>query len=295
MFRKYLERVKVAETYRFVQLSDVGDVAFQADPFVWASHQPAGLHVFEDEPGLLLGSDHSMLQSTVQCFGEQAASQIGRQKVLPAGYVLGSSREVFAYASNVAEQLAAHASCQKENVDEAIHNAVLRSSALVDDLHMHVHDNRRGPVWTGAHVPRSDIKLDTGNFMINEDNYRYAVLHQYDQHEGLWRILSDRYLGERKKKQKASLDCSTFDIAPGDLRGFDLSHIPADTEKDCCVACLGESGCVSFVFKPSAKHCWLKRPGANQRIVRSGVMDTDAGILRRYLDGALGQLAVFIK
>merc|ERR1712216_342497 len=180
------------------------------------------------------------------------------------------------------EQLAAHTTCQKDAVDEAIHNAVIRSPRLESELHVHVHENRRGPVWTGAHVPRGNIKLDSGNFMINEDGYRYAVLHQYDQHEGLWRLLSERLLGARKK-QLAALDCSSFDVAPGDLRGFDLSHTPADTEKDCCVACLGDSGCGSFVFKPTAKHCWLKRPGATVRIVKGGVMDTNAGVLRRLL------------
>lgn len=238
--------------------------------------------MFEDEPGHLLSGDHATLQSMVQCFGEQAASHIGRQNLLPAGYVIGTPREVMAYVTNIAEQLAAHTACQKDAVDEAIHNAVLRSAALENDLHVHAHENRRGPVWTGGHVSRSSIKLDSGNFMINEDGYRYAVLHQYDQHEGLWRLLSERLLGNRKK-QLAALDCSTFEVAIGDLRGFDLSHCPADTEKDCCIACLGDSSCGSFVFKPAAKHCWLKRPGANVRIVRPGVMDTSAGILRRLL------------
>merc|ERR1712216_1092335 len=181
------------------------------------------------------------------------------------------------------EQLAAHTTCQKDAVDEAIHNAVIRSPRLESELHVHVHENRRGPVWTGAHVPRGNIKLDSGNFMINEDGYRYAVLHQYDQHEGLWRLLSERLLGARKK-QLAALDCSSFDVAPGDLRGFDLSHTPADTEKDCCVACLGDAGCGSFVFKQSAKHCWLKRPGANMRIVQGNSMDVRAGILRQNLN-----------
>lgn len=282
LYRNYIERTKAVEKYRYLQVSDVGNVAFQADPFVWVAHQPIGLHLFADEPGLLIGADHSILHSMVQCYGEQAASQVGRQAVVPTGYVIGSPREVQIYISNVVEQLVAHTACQKEAVDEAIHNAVIRSPRLESELRPHVHENRRGPVWTGSHVPQANIKLDSGNFVINEDGYRYAVLHQYDQHEAVWRLLSDRHLAARKKRL-ATLDCSTFDVAPGDLRGFDLSHSPADSQKDCCIACLGDSGCGSFVFKISAKHCWLKRPGANTRSALAGT-DTLAGISRQNLN-----------
>jgi hypothetical protein len=283
LFRNYLERIKAVDMYRYVQISDVGNVAFQADPFVWVSHQPPGVHAFEDEPDILVTGEVTVLQSMVQCFGEQAASQIGSQRVIPSGYVIGTAREVQMYASSVADQLSQHVSCQRDGVDEAFHNAVVRSPALDKELQAHIHENRRGPVWTGAHVARANIKLDAGNYLINEDGYRYAVLHQYDQHEALWRLLSERLLGLRKQQMAVNHDCSQFDIAQGDLRGFDLTHAPSDTEKDCCISCLGDASCGSFVYKPTAKHCWLKRAGANVRTVKGGVMDTDAGILKRLL------------
>eukprot|EP00427_Karlodinium_veneficum_P013436 CAMPEP_0169067624 /NCGR_PEP_ID=MMETSP1015-20121227/3589_1 /TAXON_ID=342587 /ORGANISM="Karlodinium micrum, Strain CCMP2283" /LENGTH=442 /DNA_ID=CAMNT_0009126383 /DNA_START=45 /DNA_END=1373 /DNA_ORIENTATION=- len=277
LLKEYLKALP-SERYRFVLVSDVSDVVFQADPFVWATHQPQGLHVFEDESATV-GTDTATMQSMVQCFGDSAANKIKEQKLVPTGFVMGTPKEVQLYVESVAEQIEAHVICQTDGVDGAIHNAVIRSSVLASSLNVHVHENQRGPVWTGANVPGGSINLDNANFIINQDGYRYAVLHNYDKHDGLWRLMTQRFLGERKSKQSAVLDCSSFDVAGGDLLGYDLTHAPASTEKDCCIACLGDTGCGSFVFGPSVQHCWLKRQGANERVEKPG-SDLRSGILK---------------
>jgi hypothetical protein len=279
-FKSYFESTKPLEAYQYVQITDVDDVAFQADPFVWAARQRPGLHLFEDEPGVTVGTETQTMQSLGQCFGDQAANQIKEQNSVPSGYAIGTPKEVQFYLENMVEQLQAHTTCQKDKVDAAIHNAIIRSAALTKELNLHVHENRRGAVWTGARVSTASIQLDSGNYIINQDGYRYAVLHQYDQHDQVWKLISDRHLGGRKK-QVAAQDCTSFDVANGDLRGFDLTHTPADNEKECCIACLGDSSCGAFVFSDGARHCWMKRTGAGPRI--NGPPGLRAGISKRLL------------
>lgn len=279
LYKSYLARKQVPTLYRFVQLSDVGDVAFQGDPFAWAQSQADGLHVFLDEPGTSVSSEQEVLSPLMSCYGDQVTQPLQPQTVLTHGYLIGSARVVEDYVHKVVMELVDHSPCQKAGVDGAVHNMLLRRPS---GLAQYIHENRKGPVWTAQHVNHRAFRLDERNNVLSEDGYPYVVLHQYDWHENLWRSIAERYLGERKK-QLAVLDCSEFDVAPGDMKGFDLSHTPADSQKDCCVACLGDAGCGAFVFKPSAKHCWLKRPGITNRLVPGPGNDVVAGMLRRYM------------
>lgn len=279
LYKNYLERKHIDKVYQYVQLSDIGDVAFQADPFAWVKAQSDGMHVFVDEPGVSIASLQQLLTQLTLCYGDEVDQEFQTQTLLTNGYLIGSARAVEQYVHKVVLELVDHSACQKAGVDVAVHNMILRrNSGLVT----HLHENHVGPVWNGEHVRSVGLRVDDSNFVLNQDGQRYVVLHQYDWHEGLWRAITDRLLGARKQ-QLASLDCSQFEVAPGDIKGFDLSHTPSDTEKDCCIACLGDAGCGAFIFKPSAKHCWLKRPGITQRNLPKAGSDALAGINRKYL------------
>lgn len=276
LYQNYLLRTRVETVYGFVQLSDISDVAFQGDPFAWAKSQASGLHVFLEEPGRSVSAEKNLLTPLHACYGDQSpvTMNVQQQLITSHGYMIGAARDVAQYVDKMVSELNGHPSChqgQKLFVDGAIHNVLVRNSGVTSNMH----ENHKGPVWNGKHVLKEAVKMD-GQYVTTEDGLRYLVLHEYDTHEDLWRSITDRYLGARKK-QLASLDCSQFDVAAGDIKGSDLSHMPADSQKDCCVACLGDAGCGAFIFKPSAKHCWLKRPG---NTVRAPAKDTFAGILR---------------
>mmetsp|Transcript_80146 Transcript_80146/g.248738 ORF Transcript_80146/g.248738 Transcript_80146/m.248738 type:complete len:392 (-) Transcript_80146:64-1239(-) len=270
LFKDYLERTHAATAYRFVQLSDVDDVAFQSDPFEWVSRQPAGLHVSSDSPGRTVGSMRSMSLMEV-CYGSQAYVQLTAQPFLPVGYVIGSAGNVERYVQAVASELAEHPRCNSQGVEEVVHNALLRgvSGREPPAGELHVSDSRRGPVWTGGKVPKASVVLDVDKFVLDEVGGRYPVLHQYTEHEDLWRALNARFL-RGKRRQEAAVDCTGFDVVPGDLRGFDLSHQPADQQRDCCAACLGDPTCGGFVFSAGRRHCWLKRSGGERGVANQG-------------------------
>ncbi|CAE8649501.1 unnamed protein product, partial [Polarella glacialis] len=176
-----------------------------------------------------------------EAFAASGLRALGKCRLL----LIGTFSEVRQYMSLLVDEMAAHPSCHKKGVSGAINNFVAHGTH--PGIQIHTYENRRGPVWTGANVPRSNVLADADNDLINEDGYKYAVLHQYDQHEELWKNLLKRFLKSRQQKL-AVLDCSSFQMESGDLRGYDLSHLPADSEKECCVACLEDTGCGAFIF-----------------------------------------------
>jgi len=271
LYQDYLTRNHVDTSYALVQLSDVDDVAFQADPFSWlvSSGGDSGVHAFADEPGWVVGSDTRIRESLRNCYGIQEEDKLASQPILTAGYVIGRVGDVMQYVKRVADELAAHQGCERQGLHEAVHNYVLRQSGL--GVQLAVHENRRGPVWTGGNVPKGAVQLDRSNdAVITADGSSYIVLHAYTGHEDLWRRMATRFLRNHRERL-AVLDCSAFDILPGDMAGFDLDHSPADTQKDCCVACLSDaSNCAAFAFSEERRHCWLKIAGGERAPTRPG-------------------------
>mmetsp|Transcript_27056 Transcript_27056/g.89858 ORF Transcript_27056/g.89858 Transcript_27056/m.89858 type:complete len:459 (-) Transcript_27056:269-1645(-) len=267
LFKEYLNRAQVQSKYDRVQLSDVDDVAFQADPFAWLAGADAGVHAFAGEPSQLVRTDAKVADFLRECYG--VGQEFASKQSLAAGYVLGAARAVAKYADSVAAELESHQGCQRQGVHEAMHNYVLRRED--PGFAVTVHENRRGPVWTGGKVPKGTLILDRdSSAVLMEDRKQYTVLHQYTEHEDLWRRLTKRFLKSHHERL-AVLDCSAFDVEPGDMPGFDLDHVPAETSKDCCVACLNDAtNCGGFAFSEGRRHCWLKLVGGIRRTAKRG-------------------------
>ncbi|CAE8595763.1 unnamed protein product, partial [Polarella glacialis] len=215
LFKNYLERQRL-QGVQLLQLSDVEDVAFQADPFVWVAGQQPGVHLFADEPSLTVGGDGKTAKLVELCYGSQVLQQLSGKPLLPPGFVIGTFSEVRQYMSLLVDEMAAHPSCHKKGVSGAINNFVAHGTH--PGIQIHTYENRRGPVWTGANVPRSNVLADADNDLINEDGYKYAVLHQYDQHEELWKNLLKRFLKSRQQWNLVTCGAMTFRTSQPILR-----------------------------------------------------------------------------
>eukprot|EP00933_Yihiella_yeosuensis_P021210 TRINITY_DN16846_c1_g1_i2.p1 TRINITY_DN16846_c1_g1~~TRINITY_DN16846_c1_g1_i2.p1 ORF type:complete len:487 (-),score=79.03 TRINITY_DN16846_c1_g1_i2:80-1540(-) len=275
LFKNWLEQHS-SEAPEFIQLCDVEDVAFQADPFAWVASESRGIHLFTDEPSKTVSSGQSGKMMEL-CYGAQAALQFAAKPSVPPGYIIGNFADVKGYVNQFVDEMLTRSMCHKKGVSLAVNNFVAHSPHLGYELQLH--DNRRGPVWTGGNVPDAGMLMDSNDQLINEDGYKYSVLHQYDTHEDLWKNLLKRHLKTRQEKLAAvNMDCSSFQVSSGDMRGFDLSHMPADAQEECCTACVQDPGCGSFVFSAGRKHCWLKVPGG-QRTHASPGDDIMCGIM----------------
>jgi len=271
LYQNYLSRAHAA--YDLLQLAHVEDIIFQADPFAWAATQEAGLHVFCDVADHIIAKDAQMKSIILQYFGNEVFGRHARQISLPAGYVVGSAFEVQRYVEAVVADLVKHPFCQKKGADEVVHNVLVRQwsrdgvaldrQGKASPIRVHVNSFLTGPVWTGGNVARGAVTLDGSKNVINQQHQAYAVLHQYDEHDDLWKTFAARFLKGRTQ-QKANApqsSCSGFDITAGDMRGFDISHAPADRQEECCLACNRANDCGAFIFSPSRKHCWFKGSG----------------------------------
>lgn len=250
--------------YAHIQISDVRDVAFQKDPFDWVSMRHPGVHVFQEAQGAIIGQDSWKKKYIHECFGDPVLQRLAAQPSLNSGYMIGTSMEVIQFIQRFVTEQLAHLNCLKKGYDQGVHNVIIRGAPDLGisplEAHVHIHLNRAGLVWTGTKVPRGKPQLDAQNNLLGQDGRPYAVLHQYDENEELWQILSDRLLGAKKKKLVLQVPdaCALFDVGPGDLKGFDLSHMPATTQDDCCIGCIGDEACGAFIFSAAHKHCWLK-------------------------------------
>ncbi|CAE7419065.1 aarA [Symbiodinium natans] len=263
---------------KILQLSDVDDIVFQADPFAWASEQEPGLHLFLDEPGVVVNSG-KMWKILEFCYGTQAVYLHAKPRV-PAGYMIGSSADVQQFVADLMDEVASKTACHKPGVVNAFANHM--AHAAHPGVSLHLHDNRRGPVWSGFHVAANSFESDAENHVINEDGYQYAVLRGYHAHDTLWSNIG-RSFEKLSPSQDAEVPdtCAAFFVEACDMPGHDLTHSPKETEAGCCAACTANVACGAFTFSPSRKHCWLKKPFSRKTTnpasdMRCGVRAGDA-------------------
>lgn len=244
---------------KVIQVSEVEGIAFQANPFVWASAQPPGVHLFADNT---LVGEAKTWPALAMCFGTEA-DHLQSKPTVASNYMIGTKPDVQRYLSAVVDKIKA-AACNKRGVATAAANFV----AQTEGTKVFIHNGQNGPVWTGENVAAKDIILDSEDHVINQDGYQYAVLRRYDQHQELWKSLQLQF-----GRRRIPPDCSSFEVEDGDMQGHDLTHGSAENEVECCTTCQQDPGCSAFIFSPSRKHCWLKsaggirtyRPGSDMR------------------------------
>ena len=106
---QYLQRMP--GQVKIMQLSNVDDIVFQADPFAWASEQEPGLHLFLDEPGVVVNSGKAW-KLIEFCYGTQAARLHSKPRV-PAGYMIGSSADLQQFVSDLVGEVTSRGACRE--------------------------------------------------------------------------------------------------------------------------------------------------------------------------------------
>jgi len=253
---RYLQ--KTPRRVESLQLSTVDNLVFQADPFAWMSEQEPGVHLFADEPGVVVNSG-KMWKLLELCYGTQASRLHAKMRV-PSSYMIGTGTDVRRYLADIMDEVDMHKACQRSGIVDGVANFLAHSPQT--ERRLHLHTNRRGPVWTGEHVPSNAFVSDAESHVINEDGYQYAVLRGYRAHDDLWKTIQQRY-GRPEARDPGS--CTSFEIEAGDMPGHDVTHAPVSSEEECCAVCLADPGCGAFTYSPSRRHCWLKKPGAPRK------------------------------
>jgi hypothetical protein len=188
-----------AHEYSAALLIDSRDVIFQRDPL-------------EDfEGGLLAGVENTAIEDQLrncewleQIYGEspETLSELWPKKVICSGVTLGGASQILAYldlmCAEFIEQLPQVA--YREYLDQAVHNKLLYGAN--HDLDLRLTDNFQGSIVNLATSDLSEFDADWSGGLRLKNGRMVSIVHQYDRHPELERVLLARL--ESNKEQKAA-------------------------------------------------------------------------------------------
>jgi len=186
--------------YSAVLLIDSRDVVFQRNPL-------------EDfEGGLLAGVENCVIENQRQnrewlqmVYGKSldALNELWPKKVICAGVTLGATAQVLSYLNLMCAEFMKRLPrlVYLNYLDQAVHNKILYG---VHDLDLRVTDNSEGSIVHLATSDLSEFDDDWSNGLRAKGGRMVSIVHQYDRHPELTRILLARL--ESDAEQKAVTD-----------------------------------------------------------------------------------------
>jgi hypothetical protein len=177
-YRNYL---RTHEEYTHIMITDVRDVIFQKDPFIWMG-QKQGVFCFEEASGLTIGNSSANSQMVREVFGANGLAQICHQQVSCAGITFGTRTSLLRYLQSFLDlALQAKNLWPCSGSDQGIHNYIIHQIGI-PALQL---VNNEGPVFTMGCVPRNQIRQNSLGQVINYEGTAYPILHQYDRFKDL--------------------------------------------------------------------------------------------------------------
>jgi len=187
-----------AKEYSTALLIDSRDVIFQRNPL-------------EDfEGGILAGVENTAIGDQLRncewlelIYSEspKTLSELWPKKVICSGVTLGATAQILAYldlmCAEFIEQLPQLA--YTEYLDQAVHNKILYDEN--HNLDLRLTDNTKGSIVHLATSDLSEFDDDWSNGLLLKDGRMISIVHQYDRHDELTRVLLARL--ESNPEQKA--------------------------------------------------------------------------------------------
>ena len=184
----YLEILRQQkQKYRRILLSDVRDVVFQADPFSFA--WPEGLCVALEHGGRTVGQCPYTSRWVRQHLGEPALAKLARKPVSCSGATVGSYPAVLDYiVKMIALLLPFTPGAHMAGYDQGVHNQLLHAGAMQDAT---AYDSA-GPILTLGWRKEPPPVDGQGN-ILNDAGVPAHIVHQYDRHPGLHKLVRERW------------------------------------------------------------------------------------------------------
>lgn len=180
-----------ADRFGKVMLTDVRDVVFQSDPF----DLPFDSGLFcAVEPKRITQCEVNSEWLKV-AYGLQHLETFEDKKVICSGTTWGDVESVRKYLEHMLSEMSALPHTSNTIIDQAIHNELIYSGRIPRVKFLH---NNDGTVMTLHHETKYD--LDEGGFIVAENGKRVSVLHQYDRHPKLIRLIDKKIFGNPVKK-----------------------------------------------------------------------------------------------
>ena len=192
---------KRANEYSAVLLIDSRDVIFQRNP------------LDDFKGGLLVGVENCAIEDQPQncewleqIYSEspETLSELWPKKVICSGVSLGSTAQILSYldlmCAEFMEELPRLA--YKEYLDQAVHNKILYSK--YHNLDLRLTNNSKGSIVHLATSDLSEFDDDWSNGLRMKDGRMVSIIHQYDRHPELMRVLLARLESNPERKAAAN-------------------------------------------------------------------------------------------
>ena len=178
-YLRYLDRNPGRFTH--ILLTDVRDVAFQADPFEGA---PARcLWLFRENARQRLGREPFNRSWIETLYGARELEQIGANYITCSGTTLGSTDLIVSYLEQMTVEVIRltpkYFGLGLGGGDQAIHNRLYRTGHFPE---AELKNNYEGPVATLHYETPDEFRFDDAGRLLNFDGSPVALLHQYDRH-----------------------------------------------------------------------------------------------------------------
>jgi hypothetical protein len=185
LYREYLAGLQ--RPPQTVLLTDVRDVVFQAD--LLAGDWEPGLHLFLEDAAMGLGQCPWCARWVRGHLGGAALELLAPHPVACSGTTLGDAGAVAAYLELMVRHLLPFTPGERmAGYDQGVHNWLLRTGRL---SRVRLHDNA-GPVLTLGRRTAPPA-LDARGLVCNDAGAPAALVHQYDRHPALHRLLRQRF------------------------------------------------------------------------------------------------------
>lgn len=181
--------LKNKEEYENVMMTDIRDVIFQANPFIFLPKE--GICFFLEDPIMSFKNTDINYGWSVEANGKTFTDSIFDKRVSCAGITLGNFSIILDYLQNMRENLKNRRQL-KWGIDQGIHNGYLYGK---NNIQKNIFDNSNRIVGTlGA---SKTYNLNKKTEVTNNKNEIYCVVHQYDRISELFLIIKKKYIGNR--------------------------------------------------------------------------------------------------
>ena len=186
LYRDYLKENK--ERYNIILSVDIKDTIFQNEFFKFYENY---------EPFIGFSFENTIIETSVNReliinnFGIQLYKTIENKRVINAGTIWGTLNEFYEFSNILYKKLLIHPTID----DQTLVNYLIYHEKILTNL-LQIKSDEYGLVLTLGLTKRKNIILDTENNILNNKGYIASIVHQYDRHPDLKKIIRRKYCPE---------------------------------------------------------------------------------------------------
>lgn len=185
------------EVFKNVLLTDTRDVVFQKDPFDFPIAD--SLYVAMESRDKIIGTCHYNSNWVRKGYGQAKLDELADKIVSCAGTTLGPARHVKHYLHTLLTDIISLHDAY-DCADQAVHNKLLYAGAIQPVRQLFNDDT---PILTVGH--EFAFQYDAEGYLMDGRGQRANIVHQYDRHPNLLKIIDDQVFPNKLRKNYLKL------------------------------------------------------------------------------------------